>query len=140
MEKSVVFLSGNKMGFLESLWGDEFEIRLNSIGLTTRMTLAYIEANYHKQLTREKIAKFLEVTPDYLSRLFQRECGVRLMMYIAVYRIYHGQQYLVRNPRMKVKDISLDVGIADVDYFCKIFKRHTGFTPKEFRIKQLFDT
>lgn len=130
-------LSPEKVDFLTEVWGESFDSRIFSLGLTATYALAYIDANHNKVLTREKIAKFLDVSPDYLSRLFHQRCGVRLMEYIASYRVYLAQKQLQENPRMKVKDISLEVGIADIGYFCKTFKRHTGMTPKEFRTKSI---
>ncbi len=129
--------SPDKKAFLHEVWGDGFEARVASVGIVTAYAMAYIDENYHKVLSREKIAAYLDISPDYLSRLFQRECGMRLMAYIAAYRMYLGQKYLSEHPRMKVKDISLDVGISDADYFCRLFKKHTGLTPKEFRGRSL---
>ena len=32
-----------------------------------------------------------------------------------------------------VNDISREVGIKEVSYFIRVFKRHTGFTPQHYR-------
>lgn len=137
MANTTGLLSTDKVDFLVNLWGSSYNSRLKSIGLTTIYALAYIDANHHKALSREKIANFLEVSPDHLSRLFHHKSGIRLMEYIAQYRVHLAQKRLQENPRMKVREISLDVGISDIGYFCKTFKKHTGMTPNEYRMKSI---
>ncbi len=122
---------------LRELWGDKFEHRINSLRLTVKGALEFIESNFHKECDRVKIAAHINVSLDYLSKIFRQECGLKLIEYVTLCRIHHSRELLAKRPRMKVKDIAAAVGVPDVDYFCKSFKKHTALTPKEFREKSI---
>ena len=40
---------------------------------------------------------------------------------------------LMQNNNMSVSEIAFEIGIEDVSYFGRFFKKHTGFTPTEYR-------
>ncbi len=135
MKSKGVVLSPEKMSFLKELWGHDTEAHIDSLGLISIYVISYIDANFHKVITRKKIAAHFNISPDYLSRVFQKECEICLMVYITRFRMYNGKKILVSFPHMKVKDISLDVGISDAAYFCRLFKKHTQMSPQAFRLK-----
>lgn len=87
-----------------------------------------------KNISLNKIAETLFITPNYLSTLFKNEVGQGFSDYLTIYRIEEAKK-LLTDLRYKIYDISDTVGYADPHYFSKIFKIVTGMTPKEFRNK-----
>lgn len=99
--------------------------------------LKFIHANYgDRNITLNKIAESIYVTPNYLSTLFKIEVGQGFSDYLTMYRITKAKE-LLKDLSLKIYDISDQVGYSDPHYFSKIFKIVTGMTPKEFRDKIL---
>ena len=114
-----------------------YEVSVDSLSIPARRAVDFIEQNFHSDICRDKIAAHLNITPDYLSRLFHRECGIELQEYVHLTKIEKSKEYLSNDFDMKIKDVAEAVGISDADYFARFFKQHTGLTPMEFRKKSL---
>ncbi len=41
--------------------------------------------------------------------------------------------FLLQTTHLQIQSAAQRCGILNVNYFTKIFKKHTGFSPKEFR-------
>ena len=95
---------------------------------------AYINANYRKDITLEKAAEMVLLSPQHFSRVFKKETGMNFIDYITEYRIDRAKN-LLQNSNMNVKEISYEVGYNDPNYFFKVFKKATNLTPGEFRLK-----
>lgn len=95
-------------------------------------TKQYIKENYMKTIRLEDIVKQVYVTPCYLSNLFKRETGINLIDYLNQHRVNVAKQHL-GECRLRVYEISSLVGFQDERYFTKVFKKHTGLSPKQYR-------
>lgn len=91
-----------------------------------------VEQDLMKPLTLQYFAEELSVNSSYLSDLFRRETGQTLTAYVTEQRIRHAK-ILLETSRDPIKNIAKLSGIADVQYFSKIFKRSTGMTPGQYR-------
>ena len=96
----------------------------------------YIGRHYYQPLDLTIIADHLHVNPTYLSHAFKQEMRVSITQYITRIRIEQAQR-LLNESSLKIGDIAKRVGLADPRYFNTIFKRHTGYTPTEYRERQL---
>lgn len=73
----------------------------------------------------------LFVNPDYLSKLFKKEMGVRFSTYLLNRRVWHAQQYLAEYPHAKVYEVAQAVGFGEnPSYFSSLYKKVTGSTIK----------
>ena len=54
------------------------------------------------------------------------------MAYIHAFRIEKAG-ILLRNTESSIAEIAESVGFDDFSYFAKVFKQHTGVTPREYR-------
>lgn len=122
---------------LHKLWGSNYEQKFDSVSIPVRRAIDFINENYENEICRENIANHLQLNPDYLSRLFHRECGFELKEYVHQIKIEKSKKLLSSRYDMKVKDVAEAVGISDTAYFCRFFKQRTGLTPMEFRKKEL---
>ena len=91
-----------------------------------------IDADLTADLTLSALSKKLNVNASYLSTLFRRDTGYTLTEYVNNKRIKMAK-YLLETTNHQVQQISHECGILDVNYFVKIFKKHTGKTPKKYR-------
>lgn len=94
---------------------------------------AYIQAHYSEELSLKIIAGHIKVSSTYLSRIFAQERGKGVQEYLTDLRIQKAKQLLTES-NDKVYEIAIKVGYPDAVYFNKVFKKHTGKTPKEYRM------
>lgn len=98
-------------------------------------TIAYIEANLSGDLSLGTLARLMQLTPGYLSSLFHRETGQTLTSYIGSHRMQAALQ-LLQSTRLQVQSIAQLCGFSDPNYFARLFKRHFGLTPGDYRREQ----
>ncbi len=93
---------------------------------------SFIDTNFNEQLSIETLANFIDVSPQYLCRLFMNVLYMRPFVYITKRRIQEAKHLLLKS-EMDVKDISNAVGYTDISYFCATFKKQEHISPLEFR-------
>jgi AraC-like DNA-binding protein/mannose-6-phosphate isomerase-like protein (cupin superfamily) len=84
------------------------------------------------ELNVKKIAEWLQCSPDYLSHLFHRQTGEKLIHYIQRIRI-ESALFALRTTPLYVSEIAYASGFVDPAYFARVFKQHTGEGPQEYR-------
>jgi two-component system response regulator YesN len=103
-------------------------------GEVVDMIKAYISSNIDQDLSRETIAGQVYLNPDHLSRLFKKETGYSISEYVLQERITLAQE-LLSSTNISVSEIALSVGYSNFSHFTKIFKKHAGLGPMEYRVK-----
>lgn len=91
--------------------------------LFVQKAMDYISMNYSQKLTLTKISEQLCITPNYLSELFKKHTGQNVSEYIIDYRLEKACQFL-KNPQLRIGEVSEKVGINDVRYFSSMFKKN----------------
>jgi two-component system response regulator YesN len=94
--------------------------------------LAYIGAHLGEPIRCETMAASVNLNGSYFSRLFKKELGVSFTEYLMRERIARSRELLART-RMSFEEITWAVGLENVSYFHRVFKRYTGMTPKQAR-------
>ena len=92
-----------------------------------------IETQYDCPLTAQELSRQVYVTPQYLSRLFNRFLGYSVYEYLVMYRITKAKELLITHWDLDVQQIALSVGFQDPSHFIVMFRKITGTTPLEFR-------
>ena len=92
----------------------------------------YVNLNVAEPLTLKSLAAMCFISPSYLSALFKQETGSTLIDYISTQRVNRAAQLLVQNNHT-IAAVAEEVGILDVNYFTKIFKKTLGVTPTRYR-------
>ena len=92
----------------------------------------YIQLNLSGSLSLKHLAGVCYISPSYLSYLFKQETGQTLTDYINTCRVERAARRL-RETEDSVSDIAESVGVLDVNYFTKIFKKSMGITPTAYR-------
>lgn len=97
-----------------------------------RKAINYIREHYQEGLTQEEISRELEITPEYLSTLFNREMGINFSTFLKQFRISHAKR-LLKGTDMKIYEIAKSIGYGDPKYFQRVFKEEVGISPGEYR-------
>lgn len=95
----------------------------------------YIKENYKDELHLNKIANNIGISPNYLSTLFKKTEGISFTEYITKTKINHAKE-LLRDNKYKIYEISENLGYSNAYYFSRVFKKVTGLTPSEYRLKK----
>jgi YesN/AraC family two-component response regulator len=97
-----------------------------------KRAIAYLHQNYTRPLKLREIAEAIAVSENHLSRVFNQELGLSPWDYLTRFRVNRAKE-LFHRTRGSVKDIADQVGFKDPKYFCRVFRKLTGFSPSEFR-------
>lgn len=97
-----------------------------------KRAINYIREHYQEGLTQEEVASILEITPEYLSTLFNREMGINFSVFLKQFRLSHAKRML-KGTDMKIYEIANAVGYSDPKYFQRVFKEEIGVSPGEYR-------
>jgi DNA-binding LacI/PurR family transcriptional regulator/AraC-like DNA-binding protein len=101
-------------------------------GALVKKTLLYFYQYAHSHISRWKLAEAVNVSEDYLTRIFRREMGISLWDYLNRCRI-HIAEGLLRKTDETIQEIALKSGFQDQTYFCRVFKRICGMPPGHLR-------
>lgn len=93
---------------------------------------AFIESCPAQELSLQQVAGHVHLHPGHLSELFKKETGSTFGDFVTGFRMRKAMQLLTVTPA-KVSEVALMVGYEDVKYFSRLFKKHTGKTPSEYR-------
>lgn len=93
---------------------------------------AYIDAHLDARISLEEMAKLCGMSPFRFSRAFKKVHEQTFQDFLLSQRIRKASSLLV-NPSVAVADVAYLVGFQDPSYFARIFKRHTGISPSDYR-------
>ncbi len=96
-------------------------------------TADYIRKRFRENLMIQEIADNFHVNPTYLSRTFKENYGMTPSKFIQDQRISLAKRLLLQYPDMEVKEISSFIGYTNQNYFSRVFKKESGFSPLEYR-------
>ena len=94
--------------------------------------IRYIDQNFRDKITLETLSKKIGYTPNYLQHIFKTIMGITPQQYIEKTRINRAK-YLLTSSYKSLQEISDSCGFDSQSYFSLIFKKHTSFTPSEYR-------
>ena len=97
-----------------------------------RLAIEALRGRYSEDIGLESLAYELGVSSPYLSRLFKAEMGVNFKEYLTRIRLDKARD-LLRKTDNRIYEVASSVGYPDQKYFCEIFKKRTGMTPREYR-------
>ncbi len=100
-----------------------------------RAALAYIRTHYADNVTVEKVAAEVYVSPTHLMHLFRKELDKTFSECLTEYRIEMAKRML-RDPKYRVYEVGDLVGFGDSKYFSQVFKKMTGMPPSEYAKSQ----
>lgn len=98
------------------------------------LATAYVDRFYDEKLTLDHLAAMCHGTPYHLHRTFKKVKGVTPVAYIQQTRVNRAKELLLASSK-PVAAIGAAVGLANTPYFVTLFKKTTGCTPTEYRLR-----
>jgi AraC-like DNA-binding protein len=99
---------------------------------TWREALAWVQDNSHLPIGREEVARKLDVSPNYLSRLCRERGGKSFVELLTGLRLEKAAAML-RAVELPVAEVAKACGFSDAGYFIRRFRRGYGVTPGAYR-------
>ena len=87
-------------------------------------------------VTLEKLAEEVYLSPAYVSRFFKKKTGQNFQDYLIEKRMERAA-VLLEEVRYQVRDVSELVGYSNPFNFTRTFKKFYGVTPKDYRKEKL---
>lgn len=92
----------------------------------------YIDENYEKRITLDDLASRYFINKYYMARAFKEQFDISIMEYLLSVRITEAKN-LLRFSDLTAEEIGAKVGIGDVYYFSRVFKKVEGIGIREYR-------
>ena len=94
----------------------------------------YIEDNFTKEINIESLTELVPLSRRNLEVKFKEEMGTTIYQFILNCRIDYFADLLISSERT-LYDMALESGFNDCKNISRIFKKHKGYTPVEYKNK-----
>lgn len=86
----------------------------------------------NSDFTPAKLAQELAISASQLNKKLNAATGYSTSIYILQVKLYHAKKILSTQDKT-ISEVAAECGIYDVNYFSRIFKKHNGITPTQFK-------
>lgn len=94
---------------------------------------AFVELHYQDtEFSLQDAADHVNLSVQYLSKMFRKEMGVTFVDYLTSVRIRKSIE-LLHSDEWKIYEIAEKVGYTTQHYFSNVFKKSLGISPAEYR-------
>ena len=93
---------------------------------------AFMNESFAQPLNLDRIASHIHCTGKHLCKLFARQRSHSPMEWLSRVRIREAKRLLGMN-EITISEIAQRCGYADPSYFTRLFKQHTGLSPRAWR-------
>lgn len=100
-----------------------------------RMVLAHIRGSLSENIDVESLANMACMSKDHFIRTFKKQTGDTPIAYITKKKMEAAELLLITSEE-SIKNVAMKLGYDDCPYFNKIFKKHSGITPQQYRDRQ----
>jgi two-component system response regulator YesN len=131
----------NMLSWMEHITGKavDYISQLQKSQSVTEKVKSFILLNIDKELTNEEIASQVFLNHVYLNRIFKRDTGKSLSEYIIGERFKIAQELLAKT-EMPVSSIAANIGYSNFSHFSRLFRKHIGISPVDYRKKYNIDS
>ncbi|MCP1252639.1 AraC family transcriptional regulator [Elizabethkingia sp. HX QKY] len=78
------------------------------------------------------IAEHFRISENYFGEYFKQQTGISYQDYLLDYRLKLVENYL-RHSSIRLSEIAYELQFSDESHLSKLFKKHRGVTPGEYR-------
>lgn len=99
---------------------------------TLKKVISYMKNNLHASISVAEFAENCNCSTSNLYKLFKHNTGSSPQDFFIHLKMERARKYLLRT-NLKVKEIGAKLGYDDQYYFSRIFRKHVGFSPANYR-------
>src|SRR5690348_176354 len=97
--------------------------------------LAYIEEHVDERVAVQQLAATVHMSPFHFTRVFKVAIGHSPHAYLTRVRMERARE-LLATTQMPIVEVARRVGFQTQAHFTCVFRRHSGTTPRAFRVAQ----
>ncbi|MBQ6509378.1 MAG: helix-turn-helix domain-containing protein [Flexilinea sp.] len=139
----ILAAAGSKAGFRETAGGliekalsarqgNSGEIRYHHV---INQAEQYVKENFcDPNISLISVANHVCMSAAYFSTVFSQTTGQSFIAYLTAMRMEKAKE-LLTTTNMKLSDIALEIGYNEPNYFSHVFRKTTGISPKEYRMR-----
>jgi len=101
--------------------------------------ITFISNNYQNPIFLDDIVDASGLSKYHFTRLFHKSINITPIQYLTTIRINKSIE-LLKNDKLSIEDIALNVGFSNGNYFGKVFRASLGISPGEYRNTKSFIT
>lgn len=102
----------------------------------SEQAIRYMTDNYQHNITIESLAQLLNYSPQYISRKFKEQTGNSPINFLIMLRMDKAQELLLTSDAT-LQEVAASVGYPDMFYFNRMFKKHVGVAPGQYKKRKL---
>ncbi|XEC94709.1 AraC family transcriptional regulator [Paenibacillus tarimensis] len=100
---------------------------------TVQEIISFLERHYAEDLNLDQVQEHMHISKSYLAKIFKEVTGVTIFEFIYQWRINQARMLFLLHPELSVTDVCFRVGFKHLAHFSRMFKRHIGIPPEQYR-------
>lgn len=108
------------------------EDTVTRLGVMVTMVEEFIRRNYRYDISMQDAARAVNYSETYFCKMFKQRYGRSFTAYLTEYRMREAKKMLLQ-PTVNVREVGEKVGYSDATYFSRVFRKHIGMSPSEYR-------
>lgn len=92
----------------------------------------YVVVHVDERLTLEDVSNGVFLNKSYISHVFKKVSGINFIDFMTDVKIDRAKILLMDEER-KISEIAATIGYSDAEYFSRVFKNKTGFSPSQYK-------
>lgn len=93
--------------------------------------LQHLNEHFTENITVASVATHFHITPSHLSHIFKQQAGIPLWNYVILQRLHYANALMAKN--ISAEEACYTVGFDNYANFYRVYKKHTGITPSEYK-------
>ena len=98
----------------------------------TGKIMRHIARHFSERITLADIGRLTFFSPVYCDTVFKKDMGVSIIDYLLTQRIEAAKRLLLEGS-YSLSDVAHMTGFEDSNYFSRVFKKRTGYTPTQYK-------
>ena len=129
---SINDLRSNFMKCINNLLEIIIKYELQHSDSLVKKTCIYVMNHLEEDITIDNVANEVYISKNYIGKLFKQKTGFSFTDYVTKVKMEYAKRLLVTGV-YKNYEISNKLGYCSPDYFSRLFKSYTGYTPIEYK-------
>jgi AraC-like DNA-binding protein/mannose-6-phosphate isomerase-like protein (cupin superfamily) len=121
-------VNANKEKLNEKLVDNQSDINDQVVILINK----YLADNYTNDINLDMIARFVCKSKRSITRHYKKATGTTIIDKLLQMRLFLAEHLLTESD-ISIKEVAYEVGMSDVSYFCRQFKKFFGCSPSKYR-------
>lgn len=112
--------------------------RKSSLSRRTLESISYLHSSFYKDFPLAKLAELEHMSQSRYREVFRSQTGYSPAEYRTALRMQKACEQLIQT-NLSLSEIAVSCGYKDLLYFFRVFKKHCGMTPSEYRKQQTIE-